>query len=320
MTTPPSQPDALTMVPIGVVRGGRADPIDDDWGEVHSEIVLDERFPADALDGLDAFSHLDVVYVFDQVDEAKVTVGARHPRGRADWPAVGIFAQRAKGRPNRIGVTTCEIVTVDQRVVTVRGLDAIDGTPVLDLKPYMVEFAPRTRVRQPAWSHELMRDYWTISPPASDRVEGADGAVFERLGVGDGPRARAAFEMMHHVFDEEPEKLTDAYLAGLLADDSFWAIAAFDADEAIGCITGHELPMTRHERRELFVYDLAVREDQQRRGIGRRLVETLVAGAAARDIDVVFVPADDDDDHALAFYERIGGRPDKVTMFDLGRG
>ena len=72
----------------------------------------------------------------------------------------GIFAQRAKGRPNRIGVTTCEIVSVDQRVVTVRGLDAIDGTPVLDLKPYMVEFAPRTPVRQPAWSHELMRDYW----------------------------------------------------------------------------------------------------------------------------------------------------------------
>lgn len=133
-----------------------------------SEIVLDDRFPTDALDGLDEFSHVEVVYVFDQVDEAKITVGARHPRGRSDWPRVGIFAQRAKGRPNRIGVRTCEIVDVDRRVVTVRGLDAIDGTLVLDVKPYMVEFAPRVRVRQPAWSRELMRDYWEITPTVAD--------------------------------------------------------------------------------------------------------------------------------------------------------
>jgi tRNA (Thr-GGU) A37 N-methylase len=87
-------------------------------------------------------------------------VGARHPRGRTDWPLVGIFAQRGKARPNRIGVTTCELVGVDGRRVLVRGLDAIDGTPVLDLKPYMAEFAPRSAVREPAWAHELMRDYW----------------------------------------------------------------------------------------------------------------------------------------------------------------
>jgi len=159
------------MVPIGVVRGGRAEAIDDDWGGTISEIVLDDRFPKDSLDGLDEFSHLDVVYVFDQVDEATITVGARHPRERSDWPRVGIFAQRAKGRPNRIGVTTCEIVSVDQRVVTVRGLDAIDRTPVLDMKPYMVEFAPRATVRQPAWSHELMRDYWYITPSVPDPAE-----------------------------------------------------------------------------------------------------------------------------------------------------
>ena len=312
-----TQPGAIAMIPIGAVRGGRVDPIDDDWGGVVSEIVLDDRFPADALDGLDAFSHLDVVYVFDQVDEATVTVGARHPRGRSDWPQVGIFAQRAKGRPNRIGVTTCEVVAVAQRVVTVRGLDAIDGTPVLDLKPYLLEFAPRTTVRQPAWSHELMRDYWGLRPEAPEPV---GDVVVERLGVGDATRARAAFEMLHEVFEEEVEALSDSYLVALLADSSFWAIGAFEAGEAIGCITGHELPMTRHERRELFVYDLAVREDQQRRGIGQRLVEALVAGAAEVDIDVVFVPADDEDAHAIAFYERIGGRPADVTMFDLGAG
>jgi tRNA-Thr(GGU) m(6)t(6)A37 methyltransferase TsaA len=148
------------VVPIGFVHGGRTEVIDDQWGDVVADIVLDDRFPTDALDGLVEFSHLDVVYVFDQVDEATITVGARHPRGRTDWPRVGIFAQRAKGRPNRIGVTTCELVAVAERSVTVRGLDAVDGTPVLDLKPYMTEFAPRSPVRQPEWSSELMREYW----------------------------------------------------------------------------------------------------------------------------------------------------------------
>lgn len=318
MTTQPLQPYVLDMAPIGVVRGGRVEPIDDDWGGVLSEIVLDDRFPTDALDGLDEFSHVEVVYVFDQVDEATITVGARHPRGRSNWPRVGIFAQRAKGRPNRIGVSTCEIVTVDQRVVAVRGLDAIDGTPVLDVKPYMIEFAPRTPVRQPPWSHQLMRDYWKIIPSVPDSGVDTSGLVTERLGGGDVQRARAAFEMMHDVFDEDPEELSDGYVASLLANDSFWAIGAFEANEAIGCITGHELAMTRHERTELFVYDLAVRVDHQRRGIGRRLVEALVTSAADRGIDVVFVPADDDDTHALTFYESLGGRPAKVTMFDLG--
>ena len=215
-------------------------------------------------------------------------------------------------------MTTCEIVNVDQRVVTVRGLDAIDGTPVLDVKPHMVEFAPRVQVRQPAWSHELMRDYWKITPSVPDLGGSGSGVVIERLGVGDVQRARAAFKMMHNVFDEDPDALSDAYVTGLLANESFWAIGAFEAGEAIGCITGHELAMTRHERTELFVYDLAVRVDDQRRGIGRQLVNALVTSAADRGIDVVFVPADDDDTHALAFYANLGGRPAKVTMFDLG--
>ncbi len=215
-------------------------------------------------------------------------------------------------------MSTCEIVNVDQRVVTLRGLDAIDGTLVLDVKPYMVEFAPRAQVRQPAWSHELMRDYWTVTPSVPDPDGSGSGVVIERLGIGDVRRARAAFEMMHTVFDEDPEALSDGYVTGVLADESFWAIGAFEAGEAIGCITGHELAMTRHERTELFVYDLAVRVDRQRCGIGRQLVNALINSAADRGIDVVFVPADDDDEHALAFYASLGGRPAKVTMFDLG--
>lgn len=134
--------------------------IDDDWGGVEAVIVLDDRFPDDALAGLADFSHVEVIFVFDQVDEATVTVGARHPRGRTDWPLVGIFAQRGKNRPNRIGLTVCEVVSVVGREVRVRGLDAVDGTPVLDLKPYLREFAPRGDIRQPAWVSELMAEYW----------------------------------------------------------------------------------------------------------------------------------------------------------------
>lgn len=152
---------AFTVTAIGTVVGGRAEATDDDWGTVEAEIRLDEsRFGPDALSGIDAFSHCDVVFLFDRVDETDIHTGARRPRGRQDWPLVGVFAQRAKVRPNRIGVTTCEIVSVEGTVLRVRGLDAIDGTPVLDVKPYMSGFAPRTPVREPAWAKELMSRYW----------------------------------------------------------------------------------------------------------------------------------------------------------------
>jgi tRNA (adenine37-N6)-methyltransferase len=152
---------SIEVRPIGYVRGGRTEPVDDDWGSVEATIELDpDVLPDDAVAGLDGFSHLDVVFVFHLVDEANVTLGARHPRGREDWPLVGILAQRAKGRPNRIGVTTCELLGVDGRGIRVRGLDAVDGTPVLDVKPHMAELGPRGEVRQPAWSSELMADYW----------------------------------------------------------------------------------------------------------------------------------------------------------------
>ena len=153
--------EPIPMTPIAQVVGGRIEPTDDYWGGTQAIIRLDpELFPVEATQGLEEFSHLEVVYVFHLVDESKVETKARHPRNNPDWPLVGIFAQRAKGRPNRIGITTCEIVAVDGLRITVRGLDAIDGTPVVDMKPYMTDFAPRTEVRQPAWATELMSEYW----------------------------------------------------------------------------------------------------------------------------------------------------------------
>lgn len=156
----PGAPAPIAVEPIGVVRGGRADPVDDHWEGVEAVIVIDDRFPPEALDGLGQFSHLDVVYRFHLVKEEDVVAGARHPRGNPDWGKVGIFAQRARARPNRLGVSTCRILGVDGHRIAVADLDAIDGTPVLDVKPHLVEMGPRGVVRQPAWATELMERYW----------------------------------------------------------------------------------------------------------------------------------------------------------------
>lgn len=153
--------EPVSMRPIGTVVGGRSEAIDDHWLEVEAVVELDgSTFDVSATAGLEEFSHIEVVYLFHRVDPAAIVSGARHPRGREDWPAVGIFAQRAKMRPNRIGVTVCQLLGVDGLQLRVCGLDAIDGTPVLDVKPHMAEFGPIGPVRQPAWSSELMARYW----------------------------------------------------------------------------------------------------------------------------------------------------------------
>ncbi len=152
---------AIEMTPIGRVEGGRDVPEDDDWGQSRARVVLDPaRFDDEALLGLDSFSHAEVVYVFDRVSEDQIVTGARHPRGNKAWPRIGIFAQRGKNRPNRIGVTVCEIVAVNGRTLEVRGLDAIAGTPVLDIKPAMSGFLPRGEIREPDWARAIMEAYW----------------------------------------------------------------------------------------------------------------------------------------------------------------
>lgn len=154
---------AFEMVPIGVVRNARTEATDDDWDRVNSTIRLDLNVVDEsATVGLRSFSHVEVVFVFDRVDPERVARAHRHLRGNTSWPQVGILAQRAKDRPNRLGVTVCELMAVRPGgLVEVRGLDAIDGTPVLDIKPYMAEFGPRGDVLQPDWSRELMARYLT---------------------------------------------------------------------------------------------------------------------------------------------------------------
>jgi tRNA-Thr(GGU) m(6)t(6)A37 methyltransferase TsaA len=151
----------ITITPIGYVRTTRADPTDNNWDAETTRIELDATcFSADALLGLDSLSHVEVLYWFHHAEAATPTLGTRHPRGNKDWPLAGIFAQRGKNRPNRIGLTICEVLRVDSTTLHLKGLDAIDGTPVLDLKPWMSGFAPRGEIREPRWAHELMSGYW----------------------------------------------------------------------------------------------------------------------------------------------------------------
>jgi tRNA (Thr-GGU) A37 N-methylase len=149
------------LEPVGYVRGGRVEAIDDDWGPSRARIALDaDRFGPEALFGLCDFSHAEIIFVFDQITEDQITTGARRPRGREDWPLVGIFAQRGRNRPNRLGVSVCKVIAVDGLAIEVEGLDAIDGTPVLDIKPVLTGFLPRGEVREPGWAREIMEAYW----------------------------------------------------------------------------------------------------------------------------------------------------------------
>ena len=149
------------MTPIGWVRSAITAATDDCWAGLVMSIELDTSiYSAESLQGLSEFSHAEILFHLDQISAERIHTGARHPRGRTDWPKIGIFAQRGRERPNRIGLSTCRIVRVEGPSLFVAELDAIDGTPVLDIKPYISEFGPREKVYQPAWSRELMAGYF----------------------------------------------------------------------------------------------------------------------------------------------------------------
>lgn len=149
----------VLLRPIGRVRSSIVEPRDEGWGEIEAEIVVDPELRA-GLRGLEEFSHVVVVTFLHgaSFDPARHLV--RRPRGLAEMPELGIFAQRAKDRPNPLGVTCVPLVAVRDDGVLVRGLDAIDGTPVLDLKPYFQEFDAPADTRTPAWVRTLMRGYF----------------------------------------------------------------------------------------------------------------------------------------------------------------
>jgi tRNA (adenine37-N6)-methyltransferase len=148
------------VTPIGYVQTLRVASEDDFWGGMESRITLTDAVESDALVGIEEFSHAEIIFLFDQAPPERILHGAGHPRNNPAWPKVGIFAQRDTTRPNRIGSTIVKIVRREGAELVVAELDAIHGTPVLDIKPVMAEFLPRGPVKQPAWSTELMQNYW----------------------------------------------------------------------------------------------------------------------------------------------------------------
>jgi tRNA (adenine37-N6)-methyltransferase len=158
----------IHISPIAVVSNTRLKPNDDEWGGLMSEIRLDPAMPDESLDGLEVFSHAEIIFLFHLVEEKDIVTGARHPRENPQFPRVGIFAQRARMRPNRLGLTIVRILWREERSLFVDGLDAVDGTPVLDIKPVMREFLPRGPFHQPDWSRELMKAYWDPSKENPD--------------------------------------------------------------------------------------------------------------------------------------------------------
>jgi tRNA-Thr(GGU) m(6)t(6)A37 methyltransferase TsaA len=154
---------SITLQPVGTVRSTRVKPEDDNWDAEEVHIELDQtRFTSEALAGVNDFSHVEILFHMDQVDPDKVETTARHPRNNTAWPKVGIFAQRGKNRPNQIGATICRVKKVEGVKLYLEGLDAVDGSPVLDIKPWVAEFAPRGRIFQPTWISELMAKYWAL--------------------------------------------------------------------------------------------------------------------------------------------------------------
>lgn len=149
----------MELQPIGKVRAPVSAQVDEKWGEVVSEIRLEEPL-ARGLLGIEQFSHAMVIFLMHEATFSPATDLVRRPRGRADLPEVGIFAQRAKHRPNPIGVTAVRIVGHEGNILRVQGLDAIDGTPVLDIKPYFPIFDRVDGAVTPPWVDEIMQDYF----------------------------------------------------------------------------------------------------------------------------------------------------------------
>lgn len=148
--------------PIGYVYSERKEPIDDNWNEVKSWIQLNDNFSKESLDGLNDFSHLEIIYYFHKVNPSNIVNKSEHPRENLNWPKVGIFSQRKRARPNLLGTTICQIEKVEDKRIYVQGLDAIDQTPVIDIKPVFKEYLPNdvAKVKQPNWVTELMSNYW----------------------------------------------------------------------------------------------------------------------------------------------------------------
>ena len=145
------QPDPIPITPIGVVRNGEDDPARQDWSRVRSRIELQPDL-APALDGIEGFSHVIVVGWLDRIPGELRERRRAHPAGDERLPLLGALALRGGSRPNPLSVTVCRLRSVRDASVEVEGLDLVDGTPVLDLKPYIAAYDSEPGATLPDWA------------------------------------------------------------------------------------------------------------------------------------------------------------------------
>ncbi len=145
--------------PIGIVKSPVREGIDSGWGKVESEIHISSEY-ADGLRGITSFSHIIIVFEMHESSFSPEDHLVRRPQEREDMPLSGIFAQRAKHRPNPVGITSVRLLGMRKNILKVRGLDAIDGTPVLDIKPYFPQYDRIENPQTPEWVDRLMADYF----------------------------------------------------------------------------------------------------------------------------------------------------------------
>ncbi len=141
----------LTLTPIGFVKNNVTIPRFGNFADEISEILVDERL-TDALDGIETYSHVIIVYWMDRVKDHVIK---HRPQGNPEVPVVGIFACRCPQRPNPIAITTVPLLGREGNRIKVKGLDTLDGTPVLDIKPYWPQYDQVTGEKIPAWVNRL---------------------------------------------------------------------------------------------------------------------------------------------------------------------
>jgi len=142
----------VQIKPLGRASNSINQPMLPGWQDIITQIVVDKTY-APGLDGIEDYSHVIIVYWLDQEKECHLQ---HHPQGRADVPFVGIFACRCPQRPNRIAFSTVPLVSRKNNVITVKGLDIVNGTPIIDIKPYTPAYDAVKNAKVPDWVNKLV--------------------------------------------------------------------------------------------------------------------------------------------------------------------
>jgi tRNA-Thr(GGU) m(6)t(6)A37 methyltransferase TsaA len=143
----------INLTPIGFVKNKIKERGIGDCQTVTSEIIIKEGLK-DALSRIDEFSHIIVIYWMHKLPPSQRSMIKVHPKGNHNLPLVGVFASRSPARPNPIGITTVKLLERRDNVLKVTGLDALDGTPVLDIKPYIPGDDSSIEAKTPGWLTE----------------------------------------------------------------------------------------------------------------------------------------------------------------------